>query len=255
VSRAPRTDYESIASSYDEDRKQWEIPRDDVIAAAFVTGAAGLDVLDVGCGTGLWITAQRSHFPGAPLRWTGLDPSAAMLAEARAKAPHVGFVRAFAEAIPLRTDRFDYVFSSFVYHHFADKHAALDEIARVLRPGGTLRIRNIQPAHMESWWVYRYFPGTRELDDLRFLSADALTDALRRRGFDVDVSIEPEVRTTPAAEIVAEAERRVVSQLAILDDDGYQAGLDLLRAVGGPIVTEWAVLTLTASYSSAQTRS
>ena len=129
--RAPRTDYEAIAASYDEEREHWEIPPDDVIASA----DGDLRVLDVGCGTGLWLVAQHRHFPDAPIRWTGLDPSAAMLTEARAKAPDLSLVRGFAEAIPARTNGVDYVYSSFAYHHFADKGAAFDEITRVAPSG------------------------------------------------------------------------------------------------------------------------
>jgi len=250
VQRAPRTDYETIAPSYDEDRKHWDIPPDDVIASGTVR-----DVLDVGCGTGLWLTAQRSHFPDAPLRWTGLDPSSGMLGVARRKAPGLYLVNALAEAVPFAAEVFDYVYSSFVYHHFTDKDAAFDEITRVLRPGGTLRIRNIDPENMEGWWVYRYFPKTRDLDTLRFWTTDALRDALQHRGFDVHVAVAPETTSSPAADIVEEAARRVVSQLAILDDGAYRDGLAELRSVQEPIETQWAGLTLTAVYSSTHTRS
>ena len=239
--RAPRTDYETIAASYDEDRKHWEIPPDDIVASGAVH-----DVLDVGCGTGLWLSAQRGHFPDAKVRWGGLDASAAMLGKAKAKAGNVLFVHAIAEAIPFASSAIDYVYSSFAYHHFADKEAAFDEVGRVLRSGGTFRIRHIDPENMEGWWVYRFFPKTRELDELRFWTTAALRDALHRRGFDVDYGVEPEIRHSPAHEIVEEAERRVVSQLAILDDDAYRVGLDELRSVDEPIETHWAGLTLTA---------
>jgi ubiquinone/menaquinone biosynthesis C-methylase UbiE len=244
VQRAPRTNYEAIAPSYDEDRKHWDIPPDDVIAGADGT----LDVLDVGCGTGLWLTSQRARYSDARVRWAGIDASAGMLAEAKAKAPDLGLVNAFAEAIPLRSNTFDYIYSSFAYHHFADKDAALDEIARVLRSGGTFRIRNIAPEHMPGWWVYRYFPETRALDDLRFWTSERLRDALARRGFDVEVLVEPEARDQPAAEILEEAERRVVSQIAILDDAAYDEGLARLRAADAAqaIETDWAGITITA---------
>jgi ubiquinone/menaquinone biosynthesis C-methylase UbiE len=150
VDSAPRTDYETIAPSYDEDRKHFEIPPDDVVASGAVR-----DVLDVGCGTGLWLTAQRSHFPGSLHRWTGLDASAGMLAQARAKDPGLTLVNALAEAMPFASESFDYAYSSFAYHHFADKDAAFDDVARVLRPGGIFRIRHIEPPDMERWWIYR----------------------------------------------------------------------------------------------------
>lgn len=243
MSNAPRTDYENIAPSYDDDRKQWEIPADDVIATGTVR-----DVLDVGCGTALWLTAQGRHHPAA-ISWTGVDPSPGMLSEARAKAPDLRLVNAFAEAIPFANESFDYVYSSFVYHHFTDKNAAFDEIARVLRRHGTLRIRNIDPVHMEGWWVYRYFPKTRPVDERRFWTTAALVEALERCGFDVETRIDPETRRQPAREILEEAERRVVSQLAILDEVDFRSGLEELRDLpeDDPIETQWALLTLTAT--------
>ncbi len=241
--QAPRTDYEAIAPSYDEDRKHWDVPVDDVIARGTVA-----DVLDVGCGTALWLTAQRAHFRDNPVRWSGLDPSAGMLGEARMKAPDLAVVNAFAEAMPFLDRSFDYVYSSFAYHHFADKEAAFDEVARVLRPHGIFRIRHIEPPEMERWWVYRCFPKTRELDKLRFWTSDALRRALVQRGFTVDVVLQPETVRKTASDIIEEAERRVVSQLAILDDDDYHAGLAALRShpPAEPIETQWAGLTLTA---------
>jgi ubiquinone/menaquinone biosynthesis C-methylase UbiE len=248
VTKAPRTDYDAIAASYDEDRKHWEIARDDILASRRVK-----DVLDVGCGTGLWPVAQQTFYEGEPIRWTGLDASEGMLAEARTKASGMRLVNAFAEALPFAADSFDFVYSSFAYHHFTDKDAAFDEVRRVLRTGGTLRIRHIDPESMRDWWVYRYFPHTRALDDLRFWTTAALRQALERRGFGVEIRVRPETTRSPAGEILAEAERRVVSQLAILDDPDYRKGMELLRELPPQrkITTAWAGLTLTATLGGA----
>src|SRR5687768_3839198 len=83
ASPAVRTDYERLADRYDEDRAGWSIPRDDVVDEMLASGP--VRVLDLGCGTGRWLAAQREAFGDADVAWVGADPSAAMLAEASAK--------------------------------------------------------------------------------------------------------------------------------------------------------------------------
>jgi ubiquinone/menaquinone biosynthesis C-methylase UbiE len=241
VRRAPRTDYDAIAPSYDEDRKDWDIVRDDVVASGRVR-----DVLDVGCGTGLWLGAQASYFAGQPIAWTGIDLSAGMLAEAAVKGLRI--VNASAETLPFRSGAFDYVYSSFAYHHFADKHAAFAETERVLRRLGVFRIRHIDAANMPRWWVYEFFPGTRDVDALRFWPLGDLRGALDALGFDVEVSTERVVERRTVQDILEEARRRVVSQLAILEDGDYDDGIARLESLEPAAVVsfDWAPLTLTA---------
>lgn len=188
-------------------------------------------MLDVGCGTGLYLRAQAAHLADAPIRWFGVDPSSQMLANAFAKAPELRLIRAGAEALPIATGAIDYVYSSFCFHHFTDKDAALDEFTRVLAPTGRLRIRNMDPWGQDEWWLYRFFATTRQSDHERFWPVDRLAKALEDRGFDVDAHIEVEQVSRTAADALDEAERRVISQLAILDDAPYDDGIARLRAL------------------------
>ena len=225
--RARRTDYERLASRYDEDRSRWSFPVDDVLASASSTGWR---VLDLGCGTGRWIESQRKGF--VDIAFVGVDPSASMLGEAAAKgiAP---LVRGRAEALPFGDASLDYVVSSYAFHHFTDKERALDEVARVLVDRGAFRINNIEPTAADGWWIYEFFPETAAADAVRFWPPARVRAALETRGFTVEVELESGVGTVAATEALADAERRVVSQLAILDDDAYDRGLARLRAVAG----------------------
>jgi ubiquinone/menaquinone biosynthesis C-methylase UbiE len=83
--------------------------------------------LDVGTGTGLGARAIRARFPSADV--VGLDVSPAMLAEARRRSPGVSFVEGDASKLPFGEDSFD-----LVAHQ--NMIPFLDEVARVLRPGG-----------------------------------------------------------------------------------------------------------------------
>ena len=101
-------------------------------------------------------------------------------------------------------------------------------------------INNIEPAAAGGWWLYEFFPEAIEIDAARFWSADRIAEALSARGLNADVDLDAGPQEIQATEAVAEAERRVVSQLALLDDAAYLRGLAHLQdaaAVPGATVT------------------
>jgi ubiquinone/menaquinone biosynthesis C-methylase UbiE len=105
---------------------------------------AGQRVLEIGCGTGnVTILAKRLH-PDAEI--AGLDPDPRALARARRKAQRAGvdirWIEGFADKLPHEDRSIDRVLSSLMLHHLTTdaKCAALREIARVLRPGGSLHV-------------------------------------------------------------------------------------------------------------------
>ena len=91
-------------------------------------------ILDVGCGTGRLLRAASARWPAAQL--LGVDPAEGMIVEAHRLTPLATFKRAAAEALPLPDQTADVVLSSLSFHHWADQQKGLQEIARVLRPGG-----------------------------------------------------------------------------------------------------------------------
>lgn len=99
-------------------------------------------ILDIGCGTGELSRLASRRFPSA--RVTGLDFTAGMLAQARVDARAAGpagpvdWVQASALAPPLRAGRFDVVMSAFVIRNLPDLPRALQTLAGLLAPGGTL---------------------------------------------------------------------------------------------------------------------
>lgn len=102
--------------------------------------AAGGTVLDCPCGAGPALRAVR---PGAAVRYVGADLSPSMLRRARKRAELRGlakaeFVEANATDIPLPAATADLFLSYWGLHCFSDPPAALDEAARLLKPGGRL---------------------------------------------------------------------------------------------------------------------
>jgi len=101
----------------------------------------GLDVLEIGCGTGQitgWLA--ESVRPG---RVVAVDFSPAMLERARARVVNAEFqLLDICGAQPLGA-RFDLVLCFQAFPHFRDREAALRQIARGLRPGGRLVVLHL----------------------------------------------------------------------------------------------------------------
>jgi ubiquinone/menaquinone biosynthesis C-methylase UbiE len=114
----------------------------ELMAKQIITGLLdlrpGLDVLDVGSGTGAdAIAVARAVAPG---RVVGVDRSAEMVAEARERAADAGasveFLTGDARALDFPDDTFDRVRTERMLIHVADPEAAVRELVRVTKPGG-----------------------------------------------------------------------------------------------------------------------
>ena len=113
-------------------------------------------VLDVGCGTGgTTIAAARLAPEGSAL---GVDLSTAMLAVARRTAEEEGltnveFLQADAQVHPFAPGAFDVAISRTAAMFFADRVAALANIAAALRPRGRLVLLVWQPPDRNEWFT------------------------------------------------------------------------------------------------------
>lgn len=128
-------------------------------------------VLDVGCGTGILARAAASQL-GDGCEVHGLDVNDGMLAVAGASDDRVIWKQGAAEELPYQDGFFDHVLSQFALMFFVDQPAALTEMRRVLRPGGSLTIA--------TWAALDQTPGYQAMIDLlhRLFGPDA-ADALR----------------------------------------------------------------------------
>ncbi len=96
-------------------------------------------VLDVGCGTGALLYRLASSSPKA--RLVGLDLVPEMLAIARRRLPSGLELReGSAEQLPFEDEQFDLVVSCNMFHYIRHPKRAIQEMLRVLRPGGQLLI-------------------------------------------------------------------------------------------------------------------
>jgi ubiquinone/menaquinone biosynthesis C-methylase UbiE len=100
----------------------------------------GETLLDVACGTGVIARLARMR-AGPRARTVGVDLSAAMLAGARDLAPDIDWREGEAARLPVASkETFDVVSCHQGLQFFADKHAAIREMRRVLVPGGRLAL-------------------------------------------------------------------------------------------------------------------
>lgn len=137
LSRVPDATVESFAGV----ANHWELGRIE----------PGAVVLDLGCGAGtdLLIAAQMAGRGG---RAIGVDMTPAMLERARASAAEMGLANvelreSLIESLPVEDASVDVVISNGVIDLVPDKDAVLDEIGRVLRPGGRLQLADVVIHH------------------------------------------------------------------------------------------------------------
>ncbi|QCC46266.1 class I SAM-dependent methyltransferase [Halobellus limi] len=98
---------------------------------------AGDTVLDLGCGSGYAGRALRDTKDAG--RVYGLDGAPAMVRNARSYTddPNVGYLVGDFDALPFADDSVDHVWSMEAFYYARDPIHTLEEVARILRPGGT----------------------------------------------------------------------------------------------------------------------
>jgi len=124
--------FDGVAGEYARTRPGYPDDALDWVEARAGLGACS-DVLDLAAGTGkLTVSLVVRGY-----RVVAVEPIAGMRAELERALPDVVLLEGTAERIPLANSSFDAVLVGQAFHWF-EPYAALDEVARVLRPGGRL---------------------------------------------------------------------------------------------------------------------
>lgn len=129
------TGYRRWSETYDEPRNDL-FDLDEPIMHEILDAQPKGTVLDAACGTGrfaAYLAAQGHHV-------IGVDSSPDMLARARARVPHGEFLLGDLHQLPLLNDAMDIVACALALSHLPALEPAMEEFARVLRPGGHLVI-------------------------------------------------------------------------------------------------------------------
>jgi SAM-dependent methyltransferase len=153
-------------------------------------------ILDVGCGDGAALATAARHNPGHHV--AGIDWSADALRQAKTRG--LTTIRGTIETrLPIADSKADVVIMSELIEHLVDPDGALEEVRRVLRPGGALLLSTpnlaawynrallaagIQPVFSEvSLRAVFGRPGSVVAGHLRLFTRRALTEFLTASGF------------------------------------------------------------------------
>jgi ubiquinone/menaquinone biosynthesis C-methylase UbiE len=150
MSKASTRYFEHVADHWDELRSGYFGEAVRVAAIARASLRQGMEVADVGSGTGFVAAAL------APLvaRVHVTDGSAAMLKVARrnlAAFSNVKYHHADGGSLPFSDESLDAVFANMYLHHCPDPLTAISEMVRVLRSGGRLVITDLD-THAYTWF-------------------------------------------------------------------------------------------------------
>jgi ubiquinone/menaquinone biosynthesis C-methylase UbiE len=135
-------------------------------------------LLDLGGGTG----AATEVFAHGASEIVVVEPEPARVARGRESHPTISFIEGPAENLPFADRRFDRVVSSLSFHHFEDGARVLSEAYRVLRPGGSLFVLDVEA---ESWRgrLFRFLHSFSRHGDLSFSAPSEVDGWLARAGF------------------------------------------------------------------------
>ncbi len=243
-------DFDPLAADYDRLRpagRAWEELSERTLA---VLGDFRR-LVDVGCGTGRFAAFAKVRRGG---RVWGVDPSAEMLRRARERpdAAGIGWKQASAERLPFTGGWFGAAHMHLVVHTLPDRPAALNEIARVLMPGGRVAIATFAAEHFARFYLNPYFPSIASIDGARFPDPGLLTGELGASGFR-DAAIERISQPVSAGpqDVLERVRGRYISTLHLVEPPEYAEGLARLErdvATGrGPFAysLEWALVTAT----------
>lgn len=223
---SPRADYDAIAPLYDSGPARSKVVDPELLA--FIERRAssdGLSILDIGCGTGNQLVANRPAVPNAAM--VGVDRSLGMLRQAWPKAADIAWVHADAALLPFPALSFDFISCQFAFHHFRAKAGMLRDTFRVLRPLGRFVLRNLCPQESSDWLYYEYFPEAEVVDLRDFWPPEAVSAVMEAIGFAAVSSEYEHLRFQQNLSAWVEIVRRrdTCSQLFAIADTAYEAGV------------------------------
>jgi ubiquinone/menaquinone biosynthesis C-methylase UbiE len=145
-------------------------------------------LLDVGCGTGNHVLKLRD----LARHVVGLDPSAGMLSQAKAKAWDASLLRADAQFMPFSNRAFNAAYCIQALHHVPDKGKFISELYRILKPGGRFAVESCSHEQLATFCCYHYFPRALEIDRQRIPDIGEVAELLSAAGFcDITIHVCP----------------------------------------------------------------
>ncbi|NWF90821.1 MAG: methyltransferase domain-containing protein, partial [Ignavibacteriaceae bacterium] len=114
-------EYSKIAKRYDKNPVRLQQPKEKYIDELLKTKKGKLCFLDLACGTGNFLKAQKKYFKDSRIHWYGCDKSMEMLEIAKSKLSGVDLMIADAAKLPYQSNYFDFVSCNWAFQHFTNK--------------------------------------------------------------------------------------------------------------------------------------
>ncbi len=134
-------EFSKWASNYDNNLATFTFKQTNAKIVSTLNPTKGSSLLDVGCGSGILL--DQLDKLSRNMKLFGIDITPLMVQVAKEKftsKPSIQILEASAINLPFEDNSFDYVTCASSFHHHPDQKKSLSEMARVLKPGGTVLI-------------------------------------------------------------------------------------------------------------------
>lgn len=182
-------DYEKFPMGVGRMPTRWNLKFDE-LARVISLVPPGAKVLEVGCGGGQFISVAADRYPDR--RFLGCDLSSRAITAAVASDARTSFAMADVQRLPYADASIDMVIGLDIFEHLPDPHAALLEVARILKPGGRFYV--FMPCEDTRWSIMRLLrriPPTRDITrrhwgHLQYVTPAGFTDTILSTGLKVE---------------------------------------------------------------------
>lgn len=187
--------YDDIADVYEQrydHRDRGKQYYDHIAQAVMDQIGTGGELLDIGCGTGLFIRRYLKY--GGKV--TGIDISSGMIRKARTYFPDTHFVAGNAEFLPFRSESFNSISSLLAFSYLTRPDQTLKDCFRILRPGGRMAMctlgKNVFTSSLPALFVIGEKMKIKRVGVGKFVehyyTADEMYNLLKSAGY-VNISI------------------------------------------------------------------
>ncbi|MBR3020345.1 MAG: methyltransferase domain-containing protein [Clostridia bacterium] len=138
-------------------------------------------LIDIGCGPGAFLSMVEETFPDIQLN--ALDLSEGMIRETRERLSSTAIATVGdSEKMPLESEQYQVVTCNMSIHHYPHPQNAVNEMFRILKPGGVLLLNDmdcIAPIRAVANWLFPKLPG----GDVKMYSREETEGMVRSAGF------------------------------------------------------------------------
>jgi ubiquinone/menaquinone biosynthesis C-methylase UbiE len=218
-----KVDYDNVADVY-EYRYQKSYSADGILLKLRDINKqyAIRTILEVGCGTGHWLSVFKKD-----TIVIGLDPSFVMLSKAKNEESPYFLVQGSSDRLPFKQNSIDFIYCINAIHHFDDPEKFISDCKFLLSQHGILAVICMNPqSGSDSWFIYDFFNGVLQRDLQRYPSRSDLEKWLFNAGFgEVEFQVGERLQNRIVGQEIFPLPKEYTSQLSLLTDKQYETGI------------------------------